>query len=100
MGEEISRTYATFDPQQQEDVYQRERKEILGLDWVASTTFVPPILDRTIPKKPLEKVGTLREFLRSCVELMKDGIVLNEVCEMIDQCVQEREIPPAKRVVN
>jgi hypothetical protein len=96
----------TFDPQQEKETYQRTRKEILGPDWVASTSSVPPVVDmplvcdRTIPENPLEKVSTLREFLRSCVELMKDETVLNALCEMIDHCAQEREIPTAQRVVN
>jgi len=45
-----------------------------------------------MPEKPLGKVSNLREFMRSCVELMKDEIALNALCEMIDHCVQEREI--------
>jgi hypothetical protein len=55
----------TFDPQQEKEMYQRERKEILGPDWVASTSSVPHVCDRTMPEKPLGKVSTLREFLRS-----------------------------------
>jgi hypothetical protein len=50
----------TFDPQQEKEMYQRERKEILGPDWVASTSYVPPVCDHTIPKKSLGKVSTLR----------------------------------------
>jgi hypothetical protein len=61
---------------------------------------VPLIYDRTIPEKPWRKVSTLREFLRSCVELMKYETKLNALCEIIDHCMQEREIPIAERVVN
>jgi hypothetical protein len=81
-------------------MYQRAKKEILGPDWVASTSYVPPIYDCTMPKKPLDKVSTLREFIRSCVELMKDDIGLNTLCEMIDHFMQERKVPSAHRVVN
>jgi hypothetical protein len=100
MGKEITGPMPTFDPQQEKEMYQRERKEILGPDWVASTSSVPHVCDHTMPEKPLGKVSTLREFLRSCVELMKDETVLNALYEMIDHCTQEREIPIAQRVVN
>jgi hypothetical protein len=38
--------------------------------------------------------------MRSCVELMKDETTLSALCDMIDHCTQEREIPIAERVVN
>jgi 2-polyprenyl-3-methyl-5-hydroxy-6-metoxy-1,4-benzoquinol methylase len=72
----------------------------LGLDWVASTSSAPLVVDmpsaydRTIPENMLEKVSTIREFIRSCVELMKDETVLNALCEMIDHCTREREFLP------
>jgi hypothetical protein len=50
----------TFDPQQEKEMYQRERKEILRLDWVASTSFVPHVCDCTMLEKPHGKVSTLR----------------------------------------
>jgi hypothetical protein len=46
-------------------------------------------------EKPLGKLSTLREFLRSCVELIKDETALNALFEMIDHCAQERKIPIA-----
>jgi hypothetical protein len=81
-------------------MYQRKIKEILGPNWVSPTSSMtimdgmPPVYDCTIPKNSFEKV---REFLRSCVELMKDETVLNALC---DQCTQEMEIPTIERVVN
>jgi hypothetical protein len=33
----------TFDPQQEKETYQRERKEVLGQDWGASTSSVPHV---------------------------------------------------------
>jgi hypothetical protein len=56
----------TFDPQQENETYQRTRKVILGPDCVASTSYAPlvvdrpPIYDCTIQKNPLEKVITLK----------------------------------------
>jgi hypothetical protein len=56
----------TFDPQQENETYQRKRKYILGPDWVTSTSYsphvvnIPQVYDRTIPENPLEKVSTLR----------------------------------------
>jgi hypothetical protein len=67
----------TFDPQQEKEMYQRERKEILRLDWVASTSFAPHVCDCTMLEKPHGKVSTLIQFLRSCVELMRDETTLN-----------------------
>jgi hypothetical protein len=43
-----------------------------------------------MPKSPLGKVSTLREFMRIYIELMKDETAFNELCEMIDHCMQER----------
>jgi hypothetical protein len=90
----------TFGPQQEKETYQRERKEVLGQKWEASTSSAPWVGDHAVPKKPTGKVSTLREFLRSCVELMKDEIVLNTMYDMIDCCTQGRETPIAQRVVN
>jgi hypothetical protein len=81
-------------------MYHRERKEIPGPDWVASTSYVPHVCDCTMLGKPLGKVSTLRDFLRSYVELMKDETSLISLCEMTDHCVQDREFPIAQRVVN
>jgi hypothetical protein len=72
MGKEINRTYANIRSLKIKETYQRERKEILRPDWVASTSSMPLVYDRTMPEKPLGKVSTLRDFLRSCIELMKD----------------------------
>jgi hypothetical protein len=96
----------TFDPQQEKETYQQTRKEILGPDWIASTSSAPPVVDmpsvydRTIPERPLQQVSTLKEFLKICLELMKDETVLNALCGMIDHCMQEREVPTMQRVVN
>jgi hypothetical protein len=94
------RIIPTFDPQQEKEMYQRERKGILGPDWVASTSVVPPVYGCTILDKSLGKVSTLREFLRSCVDFMKYETAMNTLCEMIDHCMQEREILVVHRVVN
>jgi hypothetical protein len=95
-----TRIIPTFDPQQEKETYQRERKEVLRQDWEASTSFAPRFGDRNMPEKPLGKVSTLREFLRSCVEIMKDETALNELYEMIDHCMQGRETPITLRIVN
>jgi hypothetical protein len=53
----------TFDPQQENETYQRERKEVLGQYWGASTSSTPHIEDRVVPEKPTRKVSIIREFL-------------------------------------
>jgi hypothetical protein len=90
----------TFDPQKKKETYQRARKEVIGQDWGTSTSHVPHIEDHVVPEKPIGKVGTLREFLRSCVELMKYEIALSTLCDMIDHCTQGRETHIAQRMVN
>jgi hypothetical protein len=47
---------------------------------------VPLVYDLTIPKKSLEKVSTLRDFMRSFIELMKDENQRSALCNMIDHC--------------
>jgi tRNA(Ser,Leu) C12 N-acetylase TAN1 len=96
----------TFDPHKQKEMYERRRKEILGPDWVASSSCAPTVgymslvSDPTIPQNMLEKLSTLREFLRSFIELIKYETTLSELCEMIDHCAQERKIPTTHTVVN
>jgi hypothetical protein len=93
----------TFNPQKEKETYQQARKEILGPDWIASTSNVPPVYDmpsvydHTIPERSVEKVNTLKYFLKSCLELMKDETTLNALCGMIDQCTQDREVPTTQR---
>jgi hypothetical protein len=50
----------TFDPQQENETYQRERKEILGQYWGALTSSMPHVRDHVVPKKPNGKVSTLK----------------------------------------
>jgi hypothetical protein len=44
-----------------------------------------------VPEKPTGKVSTLRELLRSCVDMMKDETMMNELYEIINHCMQGRE---------
>jgi hypothetical protein len=82
-------------------VYQQTRKEKLGPDWISSTSSaphvfgMPSVYDCTIPERPLEKVSTLKEFLKICLELMKYETALNALRGMIDHSMQEREVPTA-----
>jgi hypothetical protein len=61
---------------------------------------VPHVYDRAMPEKPLGRLGTLMDFLRICVELIKYEIVLNALYEIMDHCVQGRETLTTQRVVN
>jgi hypothetical protein len=58
------------------------------------------VYDHTIPDRPIEKVNTLKEFLKSCLELMQDETTLNTLCRMIDQFTQDKEVPTMQKVVN
>jgi hypothetical protein len=58
------------------------------------------VYDRTIPDRPIEKVNTLTDFLKICLELMQDETTLNTLCRMIDQCTQDKEVPTMQKVVN
>jgi hypothetical protein len=61
---------------------------------------VPHVGDHSIPEKPLGKESTLREFLRICVEIIKDETALNALYEIIDHCKQGRGNPITQSVVN
>jgi hypothetical protein len=80
----------TFNPQEEKETYQKIRKEILGLDWIDSTSktplvyYMPPVYDRTIPNRTIKKLNTLKDFLRICLELMHDETTLNTLRRMID----------------
>jgi hypothetical protein len=61
---------------------------------------MPPAYDNSITERPVEKVGTLKIFLKSCLELIKDETALNEFHRMIHQCAQDKEALVAQRAVN
>jgi hypothetical protein len=61
---------------------------------------MPPTYDHLMTKRTVEKVSTLKSFLKSFLELMKDETKLNALREMIDQCAQDKGAPSAQRVVN
>jgi hypothetical protein len=91
-----------FDPRKEKETYQQARKELVGAEWIASTSSTPPLYDRPsvydMPpvydhsERKVEKVSTLKDFLRSCLELMKDESSLSMLHGMIDHCTQEKEI--------
>jgi hypothetical protein len=63
------------------DTYKKARKELLETEWGASTSQpvydMPPAYDHSMTERPVEKVSTLKSFLKSCLELMKDETALN-----------------------
>jgi hypothetical protein len=61
---------------------------------------MPSIYDHTNPERPLEKVSPLKEFLKSCLALMKYETALNALCIMIYHCMKEREFHTMQRVLN
>jgi hypothetical protein len=52
--------------------------------------------DYSITQRLVEKVITLKSFLKSFLELMKDEIALNVLHWMIDQCRKDKEAPVAQ----
>jgi hypothetical protein len=60
----------------------------------------PPTDDQAITKGPLEKVSTLGNFLKSCLELVEDENGLHTLCSMIDHCAQGKESPTKNKLVN
>jgi len=91
-------------------MYKQGRKELLETKWIASTLNAPLVYDRPpiydMPpvydhsERKFDKVITLRSFLRSCLELMKDETRLNAMRGMIDQCMQDKEFLIVQRAVN
>jgi hypothetical protein len=71
---------------------------------------MPPVYDRSHvyvmspvydhSERKFEKVGTLKKFLKSYLEIMKYESTLNTLCRMIDQCAQDKESLFTLRVVN
>jgi hypothetical protein len=59
---------------------------------------MPPVYDHS--ERQVDKVSTLKSFLKSCLELMKDESALSMLHGMIDHCTQEKEIPFTHRAVN
>jgi hypothetical protein len=57
---------------------------------------MPPTYDHSMTERTIEKVSTLKSFLKSCLELMKDETALNALHGMIDQCTQDKEAPSAQ----
>jgi hypothetical protein len=37
-----------FDPRKEKETYQKERKELVGLECITSTSSVPPLYDRPL----------------------------------------------------
>jgi hypothetical protein len=56
--------------------------------------------DHTDTERKVEKVSTLKSFLKSCLELMKDETTLSMLHGMIDHCMQDREEVVAQQEVN
>jgi hypothetical protein len=79
---------------------------VLGPDSITSMSNAPLVYhmmlvyDRTIPERSIEKVNTLKYFLKSFLELMEDETSLNALRGLIDQCTQDREVPTTQRTVN
>jgi hypothetical protein len=90
----------TFDPQYEKETYLSARKEILAPHGEASTSLLPHIEDRTVPKKSSAQVSTLTEFLKSYVELMRDKTALSMLYNMIDHCTKGRDTTVAQRMVS
>jgi hypothetical protein len=83
----------TFNPQQEKETYQSARKEMLEPHGEVSTSSLPHLEDPTVPEKSSAQVSTLTEFLKSCVELMKDRTMLSILYNMIDHCAKGRDTP-------
>jgi hypothetical protein len=89
-----------FYPQQERETYQMEIKEIIGHGWGESTSSLPHDGDRVVLEKPTGRVSVIREFLRSCIKLIKYKTMLNTLYDMIDHSSQGRKTLIAQRVVN
>jgi hypothetical protein len=68
-----------FDPQQEKETYQREKKELIIMNWGASTSVTPPKEYRSMLENPTGKVSTLIELLRNCVEIIKYEVAMSKL---------------------
>jgi hypothetical protein len=53
-----------------------------------------------MPKKPTGKVNMLTKFLRNCVEIIKNEVVLSTLYDMIDHYTRGMETLVTQRMVN
>jgi hypothetical protein len=85
-----------FDPKRERETSKKVRKELLGLEWITSNStpvyYMPLTYNPSVVEKSIEKVSTLKHFLKCFLELMKDETTLKSLRGMIDQCVQDREM--------
>jgi hypothetical protein len=75
-------TLPLFDPRKENETYQQEREELMGVEWITSTSTAPSLYGEPmvydIPlvydhyDKQSDEVSTLKRFLRSFLDLMKD----------------------------
>jgi hypothetical protein len=83
-----------FDLQKERDTYKQARKELLEIEWGASTSQpvygmpplydMPPSYDHSMTGRTVEKVCTMKIFLQSFLELMKNETALNALHGMIN----------------
>jgi len=67
----------TFDPRKERCTYKQARKELVETEWVASASqpmydmppmyYIPPAYDQSMIERIVEKVSTLKSFLKSCL---------------------------------
>lgn len=53
---------------------------------------MPPIYDRTTMKKHEVKESPIKNFLKSCLELMEDETTLDKLHILVDQCTKEPKV--------
>jgi len=73
---------------------------VIGEKWIESTSTTPSLYDRPsiydMPpvfdhsERQIEKVSTLKSFLRICLELMKNESALSMCYGKINHCTQEK----------
>jgi hypothetical protein len=61
---------------------------------------MPLAYDHLMTERKVEKVSTLKHFLKIFLELMSDENTFKSLSGMINQCVQDKEALSAQREVN
>jgi hypothetical protein len=67
-----------FDPQKERDTYKKSRKDMIEIEWGASTLIAPPVsnmpptYDHVIIEGPIDKESTWKICLKSFLKPIKD----------------------------
>jgi hypothetical protein len=96
--------------QNEKEIFKQARQEFLK-PYIASTSTaqhtqdvptyeMPSLLDHTNEVQPLGQVSTIKDFLQSCVKLLKDPSSVKVLQNMLEICTTDVEGKLEQKIVN